>query len=146
MGISFYQGGALMTNLYIEIIRLKNNGDERGFSYKTRREAFDYIGKVEDVHIASIDSGKIRGNHYHIDRKECIIILYSDSWVFAWESEDVSVGEKKQFSGCGCILIKIKSNVTHAIQNIGKLPIYILAFSPNKYDPEKSDTVVKKII
>ncbi len=135
-----------MTDQYLNIIRLKNNGDERGYSYKIPREAFDYIGKVEDVHLASIDSGKIRGNHYHIDRKEFIIVLYSDSWIFAWELKDGSVGEKKQFSGSGCILIEIESNVTHAIQNIGKLPIYIFAFSPNKYDPENSDTVVKKII
>ena len=135
-----------MTSQYISIIPLKNNGDERGYTYNIPKEAFDYIGKVEEAHAASIDLGSIRGNHYHIDRKEFIVILYSDSWIFAWKSRDGSVGEKKQFDGCGCMLIRIQSNVTHAIQNTGGLPIHILAFSPKKYDPENSDTVARQII
>ncbi len=135
-----------MRERHVKIVRLRNGGDERGYSYEISKEAFDDIGKIEDVHIASIESGRIRGNHYHVDKKEVIIILYSDSFIVAWESSDGRVGEKKEVSGRGCVRVEINKNVSHAIHNIGKSPIYILVFSADRYDPNDSGTVVKKII
>lgn len=135
-----------MTNPYVAIIELAGNGDERGCSYSIPQRALDYIGRVKDVHLASIGPGKIRGNHYHTGRKEFIVILYENQWVFAWETADETAGQQKHFDGRGCVLTEIESGVVHAIKNTGKTPLYIMAFSPTRYDPEHSDTVSKRIM
>lgn len=124
----------------IEVILLKNEGDERGFSYNVPKSALKFIGKIKDAHIATIVPGAIRGNHYHVGRKEFILVWFNDSWIFAWDQDGGAKKETKTFFGTGLILIEIDMDISHAIKNTGDKDIFIMAFSNKEYDVENSDT------
>ncbi len=134
-----------MENQSIDITELKLKNDYRGYIVNVPEEVFDFIVNIKDIHIGSIASNSIRGNHYHKIKKEALIIIYSDSCTFAWNSKDEIINIK-EFTGKGCILVKIKNGLGHAIKNTGKDLITIVAFSDYKFVEENPDTFSKVLI
>lgn len=130
----------------INIRILENRGDSRGDSFKIPDETFKFIRGINDTHIATILPGSIRGNHYHIGRNEFILVLYTDSWILAWDDQRTSKIQTREFTGEGAVIIEIKEEVSHAIKNTGKSKINIIAFTNKKYRPEKSDTFRRVVI
>ncbi len=59
----------------IQITELSNRGDARGFSFTAPAEALAFVGRMADVHLASTRPGAVRGNHYHLRRREAIVVL-----------------------------------------------------------------------
>ena len=100
----------------LKYIRLNNNADLRGDSYYIPREAIDFIGVVVEIHFATIAPLAVRGNYYHINRNEFIIINFSDCCELAWKDLESKNIYQKTFEGCGAILIEVMSNVVHAIK------------------------------
>jgi dTDP-4-dehydrorhamnose 3,5-epimerase-like enzyme len=130
----------------IGIFELENKGDERGCSYNIPQHAFNFIGEIRDSHFATIVPGAIRGNHYHVGRKEFILIWFCDSWILAWDYGDDTNVEIKSFSGAGLKLIEIDEEISHAIKNTGNADILIIAFSNKIFNFEKSDTYKRVVI
>lgn len=64
----------------IEIRELGNSGDARGFSFTIPVEALEFVGRMADVHLASTKPGGVRGNHYHLLRREAIVVLPGATW------------------------------------------------------------------
>jgi dTDP-4-dehydrorhamnose 3,5-epimerase-like enzyme len=62
-------------NTKVQITQLNNNGDARGFSFMAPAEALAFVGRMADVHLASMKPGAVRGNHYHLRRREAIVVL-----------------------------------------------------------------------
>lgn len=69
----------------LSLVELSNQGDERGRSYNIPLDTLNFVGIVRDVHVATIVPNATRGNHYHVNRKEFILVWYDDSWVLAWD-------------------------------------------------------------
>ena len=59
----------------LQFTELSNNGDARGFSFTAPAEALAFVGRTADVHLASTGPGAVRGNHYHLRRREAIVVL-----------------------------------------------------------------------
>jgi len=119
---------------------LSNGGDSRGDSFHLPPRAFQFIGNIEEAHIATIAPDAIRGNHYHVGRKEFIIVLFHDSWILAWDQGKGTVADKKEFTGNGAVLIEIESENSHAIKNIGNEMLTVIAVSNTVSDISNTDT------
>jgi hypothetical protein len=52
----------------IQRSELSHTGDARGFSLAAPAEAFDFLGRVADIHPTSIAAGAVCGNHYDLRR------------------------------------------------------------------------------
>ena len=130
----------------IKVFDLKNNGDDRGFSYNVPRSTFDFIGEINETHVATIVPGATRGNHYHVDRKEFILVWFNDLWILAWDQGGGTGVETQVFHGVGLKLIEIDTETSHAIKNIGMKDILIMAFSNKKYKIEEPDTYKRVVI
>ena len=125
---------------------LTNGGDSRGDSFNLPPRAFQFIGDIKEEHIATIEPDAIRGNHYHVGRKEFIIVLFQDSWIFAWDQGKGTIPDKKIFTGNGAVLIEIDSENSHAIKNIGNQKLTIIAVSNKVSDKNNTDTFKQTVL
>ena len=66
-----------MTTQSDTIKDIDNRGAERGASFSFPQEIFDFLGNVDEVHMAEIVPGAVRGNHYHRSKKEVLVIWYA---------------------------------------------------------------------
>ena len=130
----------------IKIIPLENHGDQRGDSFPLPEDLFDFLENVNEVHMADIAPGAVRGNHYHNHKKEVLIIWFADNWTFAFSPAENAPPDIKEFTGRGMMFIEIEPQTAHAIKNTGRDILKIAAFSDQKNDPQNPDTLRKEIL
>lgn len=132
-----------MYNEKVKTHQLENYGDDRGYSYNLTDVIIDFLGEIKDVHSATILPSKIRGNHFHTQKKEAILVIYEDAWMFVWDTGENTQTRSHSFEGSGATMITVESGSSHAIKNVGKTPIYISAFCNMAYDPNET---VKRVL
>jgi dTDP-4-dehydrorhamnose 3,5-epimerase-like enzyme len=130
----------------IEIIKLKNYGDTRGALYNISDSDLQFLDKIQNIHFGKIRPNSIRGNHYHHQSKEVLIITYSDTWTLAWAKKDSDEISKKKFTGSGAVLIKVNEGVGHSVKNNGGKDLEIIALSDRIFSKESSDTDSKILL
>lgn len=121
--------------MHIEISELQNNGDRRGFSFSPPSEALDFLGRIADMHLASTAPGAIRGNHYHLRKREAIIFLPGAAWSFHWDEGESTLVQHRSFDGGGAVLVLVFPGSSHAVRNEGETPLWLVACSSDPYDP-----------
>lgn len=133
-----------MFAMFIQISELPSKGDARGFSFTMPSQALEFLGSVADMHIASTLPGSVRGNHYHIRKREAIIFLPGAAWSLLWDEGPDTRGQHRVFDGSGCVLVLIPPGCSHAVRNDGTAPLWLIACSSEPYDPET--VVARKVI
>jgi len=128
----------------IQITELSNNGDGRGFSFTAPAEALAFVGRMSDVHLASTKPGAVRGNHYHLRRREAILILPGTKWSFHWDEAEASTPQHRDFEGKSAVLVLVSSGASHAVRNDGDDLLWLAAISSESYDPAES--VTRKVV
>ena len=128
----------------IEISELGNGGDLRGFSFTIPAEALAFLGRVADIHVASTAPGAIRGNHYHLRRREAIVLLPGTAWSLHWDEGEGLPAQHRSFDGGGAVLVLISPGASHAVRNDGETRLWLVACSSEPYDP--SETVARKVV
>ncbi len=108
---------------------LANYGDQRGFCFILPPQVFDFLGAVQEMHVVELLPDAIRGNHYHQQRKEALIVVYEDDWLFAWQDLTADVAQQQVFSGRGAVLIALQANMIHAVKNIGQRNVVAVSCS-----------------
>lgn len=131
---------------HIEIIQLKNYGDIRGALYNIPDTDLLFLDKIQNIHFGRICPGSIRGNHYHDQSKEMLIISYSDIWALAWAKKDSDDISKKEFTGSGAVLIKVNEGIVHSVKNNGDKDLEIIAFSNRIFPKEHPDTFTRILL
>jgi dTDP-4-dehydrorhamnose 3,5-epimerase-like enzyme len=131
-------------SMKIEITELKNSGDARGFSFTAPAEALAFVGRMADVHLASTKPGSVRGNHYHLRRREAIVVLPGTRWSLHWDEGEGSSSQDRSFDGSHAVLILISPGASHAVRNDGAEPMWLVAISSESYDPAES--VMRKVV
>ncbi len=124
----------------IQISELGNNGDRRGFSFTAPVEALEYVGRMADVHLASTKPGAVRGNHYHLRRREAIVVLPGAKWSFHWDEGDETAAQHREFDGSHAVLVLVAPEASHAVRNDGEESLWLAAISSELYDPAESVT------
>jgi dTDP-4-dehydrorhamnose 3,5-epimerase-like enzyme len=130
----------------ISISELDNRGDQRGVLFSIEDVDLTYLGSIKNMHFGKISTHSIRGNHYHIEHKEMIVITYFDQWKLCWEVDDLSVQSEKNFAGTGAVMIKIDPGVAHTIINTGTRDLSFISLTDKEYDPDNPDTYRKSLI
>jgi len=128
----------------VQITELNNRGDARGFSFTAPAEALAFVGRMADVHLASTEPGAVRGNHYHLRRREAIVVMPGPKWSFHWDEGDGCVAQHREFDGGRAVLILISPDASHAMRNDGNDTLWWVAISSETYDPAES--VVRKVV
>lgn len=128
----------------IQIQELSNSGDARGFSFTTPGEALAFVGRMSDVHLASTKPGSVRGNHYHLRRREAIVILPGTKWSLHWDEDEGAQPQHRQFDGSVAVLVLVSPGASHAVRNDGDRELWLTAISSESYDPAES--VTRKVV
>jgi oxalate decarboxylase/phosphoglucose isomerase-like protein (cupin superfamily) len=128
----------------IQISELSNSGDGRGFSFTAPVEALEYVGRMADVHLASTKPGAVRGNHYHLRRREAIVVLPGSKWSFHWDEGNQTPAQHSEFDGSHAVLVLVSPEASHAVRNDGEELLWLVAISSERYDPAES--VTRKVV
>jgi oxalate decarboxylase/phosphoglucose isomerase-like protein (cupin superfamily) len=144
MGILAAGSGSEGQMANIQIFELPNREDARGLSFAAPAEALAFVGHLGDVHFASTKPGSVRGNHYHLRRKEASIVLPGCKWSLHWaEGPDAEV-ESREFAGSAAVLVLIEPQTPHAMRNDGEGELWLFAIQSETNDP--SDWVPRKLV
>jgi dTDP-4-dehydrorhamnose 3,5-epimerase-like enzyme len=128
----------------IRISELANTGDARGFSFTAPKEALDFVGGTVDMHLASTMPGAVRGNHYHLRRREAIIVLPGTVWSLHWDEGEGLPAQHRSFDGSVAVQVLVSTGASHAVRNDGDKPLWLVACSSEVYDP--GETVARKVV
>jgi dTDP-4-dehydrorhamnose 3,5-epimerase-like enzyme len=130
----------------IRISVLPDTGDERGSSFQTGPEWIEFLGTVDDAHIATILPGHVRGNHYHKRRREVIAVLHADTWEMAWDRGEDTAVKVEKFSGSGAVILEVEPLAAHALANTGNAPLWIMGLSNGEWDANAPDAFARKLL
>ena len=128
----------------VQISELENSGDARGLSFTAPAQGIAFVGRMADVHLASIKPGAVRGNHYHLRRREAIVALPGPPWSLHWDEGQHSFPQHREFDGRAAILVLISPDASHAMRNEGDCDLWFVAISSESYDPAES--VARKVV
>jgi oxalate decarboxylase/phosphoglucose isomerase-like protein (cupin superfamily) len=128
----------------LQMSELGNLGDIRGFSFTLPSAAVDFLKHVSDLHLASIVPGAVRGNHYHLRRREAIVVLPGSAWSLHWDEGEGLPAQHHNFPGSGAMLVLVSPDSSHAVRNDGEGLLWLVACSSETYDPAES--VVRKVV
>lgn len=129
----------------VQITELPNCGDARGLSFTAPAEALAFVGRMSDVHLSSTQPGAIRGNHYHLRRREALIVMPGARWCLHWDEGQSSRAQHREFDGAKAVLVLIPPGASHAVRNNSdnNKEMWLVAISSEPYDP--SETVARKV-
>jgi dTDP-4-dehydrorhamnose 3,5-epimerase-like enzyme len=131
---------------HIEITAIENYGDARGALYNISDADLQFLDKIQNIHFGKIHPNAVRGNHYHRQSKEVLIISYSDAWTLAWAKKDSAQISIKEFTGSGAVLIKIYEGVAHTLKNNGDKDLELIALSNKKFSKENTDAFPRILV
>ena len=124
----------------LEIKELTNLGDARGLSFTAPTDALSFVGRMSDVHLASTKPGAVRGNHYHLRRREAIVVMPGTKWSLHWDEGENSQPQHRDFDGSKAVLVLVSPGQSHAVRNDGDREMWLVAISSETYDPAESVT------
>src|SRR5438552_282351 len=110
----------------LQITELNNRGDTRGFSFTVPAEALAFVGRIADVHLASTKPGTVRGNHYHLRRRQAIMALPSVKWSLHWDEGEGSVARHRDFDGGRTVLVLLSPGASIAVRNDGDGDLWLV--------------------
>ena len=128
----------------IQVKEIELYQDDRGWCIKPISDDDIEKGIISDIHMVSMKPGAIRGNHYHINKTENILIIGSTCRVLV-EDNNTKEKEEKILESNERLLLVIPHGVTHAVENIGNEVSYLLCFSNVKDGLKNRDVVNNKI-
>ena len=129
----------------IQVKEIEFYQDDRGWCIKPISDDDIEKGIISDIHMVSMKPGTIRGNHYHVNKTEHILIIGSTCRVLVVDN-NTKEREEKILENNEKDLFVIPPGVTHAIENIGNDASYLFCFSHVKDGLKDSDVVNNKII
>jgi dTDP-4-dehydrorhamnose 3,5-epimerase-like enzyme len=112
--------------------------DDRGFSASITRRFLERIGPVQDVHVTTVAPGAVRGNHFHVERRELLAVGYRGRWSLHWDTGAGTVVHSRRFDGVGQCLVYPPPHWSHAVSNDGDVDLVVVGLSDRPYaaDPD----------
>jgi dTDP-4-dehydrorhamnose 3,5-epimerase-like enzyme len=122
------------------VIILPDRGDVRGGSWSVPVPWSDFLPAVRDLHVTTLVPGGVRGNHFHLHRREAIVVMHMDAWTLVWDEGPGTTPATRVFGGPGAVLILVEPGAAHAVANTGTLPLHTLGLTDAPFDPRVPDT------
>ncbi len=131
-------------SMKIEISELENGGDARGLSFTLPPVALQLLGNVADLHLASTCPQAVRGNHYHLSKREIILVLPGAAWSLHWDEGEGMPAQHRSYNGENAVLVQVAPGCSHAVRNEDSTPLWLLTCSSESYDPSR--VVARKVV
>lgn len=124
-------------------IRLSEYKDHRGRLVENTSE--DIMLSSRHFFISNSIPGAIRGNHFHKNKQEYFIVVKGKCLIVI-EDIDSKKREKLEVADSDKIAVLMEPGKAHAIKNVGKEELILLALINEKLDKENPDTFPYKVI
>ena len=120
-----------------KIQELKIHSDQRGWFIEMLK-ANKTSKEIKQISVASIKPGKVRGNHYHLNKKEWFLVIGGKAEFYLVDSE---TKEKIRFklNPEKPRVVTIFPKIAHAVKNISKKTIYFVEADSKIYNHKKPD-------
>ncbi len=102
------------------------------------------MGRIADVHLASTKPSAVRGNHYHLQRRQAIMALPGVKWSLHWDEGEGSQARHRDFDGGRSALVLLSPGASIAVRNDGDGDLWIVTVSSETYDP--ADSIPRKVV
>ncbi|MFE9000576.1 hypothetical protein ACFYOY_00265 [Streptomyces sp. NPDC007875] len=135
-----------MNDQSVVAVELTDSGDARGSSFRVPAELFAGEFPVADMHIATIESGAVRGNHFHAARRELLVIMAEDRWSLHWDEGFGTPIQQRTFDGIRVVLVTVPTGMSHAIRNDGKVPLKMLGLTDGPFGAENPDAYPRVVV
>ncbi len=129
----------------VNIYHLENRGDKRGNAFVIPPKSIDFVKPITEMHFVTMVPGAIRGNHFHENRRELVVLNYENNWELSWQISEEDEIKSTHFSGQGTVVIEIQSKVVHTFKNTGSAPLHLFCYSNHQGEPNEPDTLRKVI-
>jgi hypothetical protein len=130
----------------MSMVDLRDSGDARGSSFSIPAELFEGPFPVEDMHVATIEPGAVRGNHYHAVRSEILVILAADRWSLHWDEGAGTPVRQREFAGPGAVLVNVPIGMSHAVRNDGTVALQLIGLTNGPYDVGRPDAYPRTVV
>jgi UDP-2-acetamido-2,6-beta-L-arabino-hexul-4-ose reductase len=118
--------------------KLKILEDDRGWLAEILKSSD--VGKVfGQVILTTAYPGKTKGNHYHLHKREWYCVIKGKGLLTV---RDINNNEeiRMELDDKNMLLVEIPRGYVHAITNIGKEMMYLLAYTDKPFDKNDPDT------
>lgn len=132
-------------NEKVRITQLEDSADARGSSFTPSLLWQRLLSNNMDIHLMTLRPGFVRGNHYHRNRFEVLLIVYTDVWSLHWDSGPETPAEHHVFSGAGAVMVEIEPLASHAIRNDGASDLQIIGLANIAYEPSSPDAYPRRV-
>src|SRR4030042_3384988 len=82
-----------MSSMKVYNLKDKIHEDKRGWVANLAEYATERGHKIENIHIASIKPGEVRGNHWHEKQREWILV-FGGKGIFSWKEQSKTRKQK----------------------------------------------------
>jgi|GEM_PF-91876 len=106
----------------VRVISLEARTDARGSSFPVELP-FD----IRECHVATIHPGAVRGNHFHTQRREVLVVMYRDRWTLLWDEGEATPAQSRAFEGVGAAVLEADPFCAHAVRNDGAHDLHIVS-------------------
>lgn len=130
----------------MRIHSVDDRGDSRGSAYLTPLSVLERLDRVMDLHYLTIRPGHTRGNHFHVDHDEALLVVYGDRWEFHWEDDKDAAHRVRAFEGSGAAVLEVDRGRSHAIVNSGGQDLAIVAMGSSAYTADEPDAFRRVIV
>jgi dTDP-4-dehydrorhamnose 3,5-epimerase-like enzyme len=128
----------------VQVSILNNTGDVRGLSFNAPSQALDFVGHIADIHFASTRPGTVRGNHYHLHKRQALISFPGPAWSLHWDEGEGTPVQHSSFDGGSAVMVLVPPGCSLAVRNDGEQSLWLATCSSKPYDPE--EIVARKVI
>ena len=124
----------------IKIDQLKRHSDQRGVVF----EPIDgeSLPAQKNCHVVVSKPGVVRGNHYHLNGTETIVVV-GPAFLKFKEGDDI---HEVDVPADRTYRFVIPPGVSHAIINTGREINFLIAFNTLAHDPQNPDTVADILV
>lgn len=135
-----------MKDQSLGVDELPDAGDGRGSSFGVPAEVFGGCFPVADLHIATIEPGAVRGNHFHLVRREVLVVIAAGPWSLHWDEGADTPVRQRSFDKPGAVVVTVPIGMSHAIRNDGAVPIQMVGMTDGPYDPDRPDAYPRPVV
>ena len=134
-----------MTSTPVTFADCKNDFDARGSSFLLHNHVCGFLKHVKNIHIATINPGEIRGNHFHTHMREIIFVMSGSAWTLHWDTGENTELHEQRFSGTESVVLKILPGASHAITNTGSVSLLLVSLSDRAYNRSEPDVSRRQV-
>lgn len=130
----------------LEVLATNDTGDDRGSSFPFDAPVDGGPYPLRHLHVTTLRPGHVRGNHFHEERLELLVVTYADAWTLHWDTGDGTPVQRRRFAGAGAVLVRVPRQFSHAVENDGGGELHIVGLSDLPYDPARPDAVRRPVV